>query len=273
MVSIEDTLDYIIDGFADVFKRRFADDLVVGFAEALNDSERAKRIELEIMEGARKLILAIPRSEVSLFSEMDLRIEQYELDKAAGKPPGLPFGYPTIDGLTGGLRRHELATVCGFTSIGKSTLLRSFSFNFWLEGYTPLYISLEMEAGVILRIFDSMRAGIDHQKMKQLQLSDEEMERWRSHLDEVKARECDIPVLDPSERITPDYVSAEMIRYQPDVCVLDYVQLMNSTSMPRGAQPWQKIADNPGSKERLSCTQYSDRHGRPDKPGRRQGWC
>lgn len=242
-LQIEDTIDYAIDRFSVIVKRRLADDLLLELGAACNDPERSENIESEFLEVSRKLIAAVPTVEISRFSDIEQRIEEYRQDKEIGKLPGLPFGFPTMDLLTGGLQRHELATVLGFTNVGKSTLLRSFGFNFWVEGYTVLYLSLEMEAKVILRIFDAMLAKLDYKKLKQLALEEEDLERWESFIDHVENRECDIPVIDQYHRITPDQVFSAMVRYEPDVCIIDYVGLMKSANISRGAPKHQQIQE------------------------------
>lgn len=241
--QVQDTLDYLLDRFAVVVKHRLADDMLVELAKACDDPGRVENIEQEFVEVSRKLVTAVPSQEIERFSEVEKRIKVYEKLKAEGKPIGIPYGLPTLDRLTGGLLKHELVTVLGFTNVGKSTLLRALGFNFWMGGFTPLYLSLEMEADVILNILDSMAARLDYTKMKQLQLSEDHMGNWRAFAERMKNAKCDIPVLDSATRITPDYVFAETLRHKPDVVILDYVGLMRSASMSRGINRYQQISE------------------------------
>lgn len=242
-LSIQDTLKYLIDEFTILVKRRLADEYLEELAKAADDPVRARNIDSEFLEISRRLVTALPSPEISRFTEAHKRIADYDKRKAEGKKIGIPFAYPTLDALTGGLQSHELATVLGFTNMGKSTLLRSFAFNFWSAGYTPLYISLEMEAQVILRIFDAMAANLDYKKLKQLELSDVEMKQWKEHAERIKKSVSDIPVIDAKTRVTPDQVFAEIVRYKPDVVVVDYVGLMKSSSMQRGISKYQQLSE------------------------------
>lgn len=243
-LSIQDSLDWLIDEFTIVVKRRLANDYLEELARAADDPVRARNIDSEFLEISRRLVTAIPSPEISRFNrDAAKRIKEYEKRKAEGTPNGIPFGYPTLDELTGGLQKHELATVLGFTNVGKSTLLRSLAFNFWSEDYTPLYISLEMESRVIMRIFDAMAARLDYAKLKQLALDDFDMKKWRQHAERIKDKIGDIPVIDAKTRITPDQVFAEIVRYKPDVVVLDYVGLMKSSSMQRGISKYQQLSE------------------------------
>lgn len=241
--QVQDSLDYLIDKFAERLKRRFANDSLIDLAEALEDQKRANQIEIEFLEVARKLVTTVPSEAISRFSDADLRIKEYDRRKKENKPIGVPYGYPTLDRMTGGIMPHELVTVLGFTNIGKSTLLRSFAFNLWSEGYTPLYITLEMEEEVILNIFDAMAASLDYNKLKQLRLPEDQMQNWKEFAKKIKDSVGDIPVIDPKFMPTPDWVAATMMRYKPDVAIIDYVGLMKSSSTSRGLNRYQQLSE------------------------------
>lgn len=242
-IQIQDTLDFLIDRFTVLVKRRMADDYLEELARACDDPTRAENIDAEFLEVARKLVTAIPSPEVARFSEVEKRIKEYEVRKKEGKKYGIPYGIPTLDRLTGGIQSHELVTVLGFTSVGKSTLLRALAFNFWLQNFTPLYLSLEMESSVILRILDAMAATLDYDKLKQLDLSEKEMKQWKRKAIEIKMRPCDIPVIDNTNFMTPDQVFAETIRHKPDIVIIDYVGLMRSSQVHRGISRYQQLSD------------------------------
>lgn len=244
-IQIEETIEWVIDRFAVQVKRMAANEALIELSRAADDRSRAENIDLEFLNVAQNLIMALPTGKVERFSDAEKRIERYEERKAQGKPPGIPYGYPTLDQKLGGIRKHELVTVLGFTNLGKSTLLRSFAFNFWVAGYTPLFFSLEMEAEDILSAFDAMAARLDYEKLRQLQLEDGQMKDWRSFAKEVRKRaeNVDIPIIDSMNRITPEQVYAETLRHKPDVVIIDYIGLMRSSQMSRGVKRYQQLAE------------------------------
>jgi replicative DNA helicase len=243
---IEDNLEALTDKFIVIIKRRMANDAVIELANVLDrgDDERTKDIDLEFLEIARNLATVVPSTKVARFSDMDKRIIEYRRRKAEGKPTGIPFGFPTLDRMTGGLQPHEFVTIAGFSGLGKSTLLGVLAFKAYVQGYTPLYISLEMEASAILRRFDSMAASLDYWQLKLMQLPDEMMADWESTAANARARTHDIPIIDDIRNCTPNHVFAETVRHKPDLVIVDYISLMRSArASGRGSQMWQQVTE------------------------------
>lgn len=241
-LHLSDPLDYLIDKFLNLVKRRLGNEMVLELAAALDDPDRSQNIDLEFLEVARKLATVVPSTQVSRFSDMEGRIKEYEQRKKEGKKTGLPTGFPQLDDWTGGIQPHEFWTISGFSGLGKSTMLHVISFNLWAEGFTPLVISLEMEARALLRRFDAMAAALDYRKMKQLDLPAPAMKTWKKKAQEIRESTADIPIIDSIRRCTPDHVFAEAVRHKPDVVIIDYLSLMRS-SHPRGNQMWQNITE------------------------------
>jgi replicative DNA helicase len=174
---------------------------------------------------------------------MGKREDEYEKMREEGKRTGVPFGFPTLDLWTNGIQSHELCTVSGFSGLGKSTFLIATAFNFWAQGFTPLYISLEMEAKALLRKFDAMAAQLDYLKMKQLDLPAKQIKNWRERAEAVQGSTADIPIIDSIRGCTPDHVFAEAVRHKPDVVILDYLSLMRSGRPQRNGSMWQSLTE------------------------------
>lgn len=240
----DDALDFLVDKFVVLVKRRMANEMVLELAAACEDPDRSQSIDLEFLEVSRKLATIVPSTSVARFSDMDRRIDEYEVKKSEGTRTGVPFGFPTLDEWTGGIQPHEFVTVAGFSGLGKSTLLMVIAFNAWVAGYTPLYISLEMEAGAILRKFDAMAASLDYRKLKHLELPDDQLEQWRDTARRISEKTTDIPVIDSIRHCTPDHIFAETVRHKPDLVIVDYLSLMKSSNpSARGTSLWQVVTE------------------------------
>lgn len=242
---VEDALEYVTDRFINLAKRRLANEMVLELAAACDDPERSKDIDLEFLEVSRKLATLVPSTKVSKFKEgMEARIDAYEKRAKDDVSLGVPFGFPTLDSLTGGMQAHEFITVAGFSGLGKSTFLMVTAFNAFMQGYTPLYISLEMEAGAILRKWDAMAASLDYSKMKQLKLPPDQLDNWRDRAREIQEKVGEIPVIDSIRGCTPTNIYAETVRHKPDVVIVDYLSLMRSSHpSARGTSLWQAITE------------------------------
>ena len=253
---VQDPLDALIDRFIKLAKRRLANEMVVELAAACDDPERAENIDLEFLEVSKKLAMLVPSTEYARFNEMGKRIDEYEQRKAEGKQRGIPFGFPSLDAWTGGIKDHQLVTVAGFTGTGKSTLLKVCAFNAWSANYTPLYFSLEEDAAEIYERLDAMAAGIDYAKLRQLQLPEEQMKNWREYAEKLRDRdvERDIPVIDAGRNVTPDLVYAEMVRHKPSIVIIDYLSLMRSSSPSRQTSLWQSLTEITQDLKRIART-------------------
>lgn len=242
-VQTQESIEWVLDRFTVMVKRRFADNYLIDLGRAADDPERREDIDLEFLRVAQDLIRSLPTGKVSRYSEAEKRVKEYEKNRKAGKKPGIPYGMPTLDNALGGIMPHELVTVLGWTNVGKSTLLRVFSHNIWLQGFTPLYISLEMGDDEILREFDALGAQLDRQRMKQLQLPDEQLKHWAEFAAEIASRDCDIMIVDEKFRVTPEQVYAETLRHKPSCVFIDYVGLMKTAGAIRGTKKYQQLTE------------------------------
>lgn len=239
----QESLDYLIDKFTVLCKRRLSQEALIELAKLTEDPQEGPNLDLHFLEVSRRLATLVPSTQVARFSDMEQRVAEYEERAAEGKKIGVPFGYPTLDDWTGGVQSHELVTIAGFSGLGKSTMLMSLAFNAWSQGYTPLYISLEMEAGAILRKFDAMAASLDYAKIKQLQLPDSQIDNWRRTADDIAGKSQDIPVIDSIRGCTPDHVFAETVRHKPDLVLIDYLSLLRSSRPSRNSSMWQTLTE------------------------------
>ena len=239
---VQDPLDYVVDRFTEMARRRMAGEMVLDLAK-LCDDPKGIDIEIHFLEASRKLATMVPVTQASRFRDMDKRIEDYERKKKSGEKPGIPFGFPKLDNLTGGLQPHEFVAVAGFSGIGKSTLLLAIAFNMWVHGKTVLFISLEMEAKAILRRFDAMAASLDYRALRHLDLPEEMMLNWRQTAEKIREKAQDIPVIDSIRGCTVDHVYAETVRHNPDVVFVDYLSLMKNTRPSKGMQMWQSLTE------------------------------
>jgi replicative DNA helicase len=240
---VQDPLEYLIDKFLTLAKRRFAQEMVVELAQLTEDPEAGPNLDLHFLEVSRKLATLVPSAEIARFSDMDKRIEDYEKRVKEGRKTGIPFGFPTLDQVTGGIQPHEFVTIAGFSGLGKSTLLMVIAFNAWVAGYTPLYISLEMEKNAILRKFDAMAAALDYTKCKQLELEADQIAAWKDTAKRIREMTQDIPVIDNIRGCSPDHIFAETVRHKPDLVVVDYLSLMRSGRPSRGMSMWQSLTE------------------------------
>jgi len=235
----QDTLQYLKDEFLKVVKRRYAMIAIHELADALEDGELVGDIDALFLEKSRELSQIVPVAELSRFKDMDKRIVAYE----SGEDilDGILMGIPDFDFVTSGIQSHEYVTISGFSGTGKSTLAQWMLFNAYMQGKTPMYISLEMEAKALLRKWDTMAMNFEYQRLKRQRLSDEDVLKWKERAEIVRQADNDIIILDDVAGCTVDRVYAELTRYQPDILCIDYITLMDTPRSAGGTQMWEKV--------------------------------
>lgn len=233
-----DSVDYLRERFIRKVKERFARQSLVEMSRQLDKPEVADNIDGIFLSEARKLSQLMPTSQVHKFSDIEDRIERYE--SRVDLDVGIKMGIPDFDRLTLGIQPHEFVSIVGWQGTGKSTLAQWILFNAYMQNKTGMCISLEMEAPALFRKWDTMLTNFEYQKLKAHDLSPSDIERWRLKAQMVREKKCDIIVKDDVTSCTVDYVYAEAMRYKPDILVIDYVSLMD-TSRSMGTQLWERM--------------------------------
>lgn len=233
-------LDYIKDQFINEVKIRETKAALYDLGEILDTGETStlESIDEIFLAKAQDLTQVIPSNRIGKFSDMKNRIQAYKNMKKAGTNPGMLFGIPQLDEVTLGLQNHEYITIAGNTGLGKSTLLFQLCINHYVEGYTPMIISLEMSDQEIYRKMDAMAVGLKQMAMKKMDLAPNDMRRWEDFANKVDGAANDIIIVDVDDA-TPEKVYAETARWNPDVVGVDYVQLLTAPKYLK--QGWEKV--------------------------------
>jgi replicative DNA helicase len=170
-------------------------------------------------------------------------------------------GYSMIDAVSGGISPGELIMIGGESNAGKSQLLNNMAKQIWLQGntiessastsmvkgYNILYFSLEMPYEDCFVRFLASLANVPQRGLTKATLSREEEMRVQKAYDFIKAYQgsgyyfdiVDVPRNLTIEEVELRYHDA-LLRYRPDVVVVDYMGLMHSTALAK-EQDWLKL--------------------------------
>lgn len=231
-----ESVQYLKDKFKKQVMYRFGVEAVMRISEELAKPDSDQDVDQLFLEESRHLTTVLPTAKLHAFKDMHQRIHEYE---NPAEEKFIRTGIPEVDNLTFGIQPHEYVTIFGATGAGKSTLSQWLLFNAWMQGKTPMYISLEMEAKALFRKWDTMLMQFQYNDLKGHTLREEEVARWKAEADKVSAKPNDIIVMDDVRGCTVDRVHAELTRWQPDILCLDYVNLMSVRSS--FSQGWEKI--------------------------------
>lgn len=233
-----ESVNFLKDKFKKEVMYRNGAEAVLRISEELANPESTYEVDQLFMEESRRLATILPTAKLHAFKDMEQRIDLYENPAEQEKP--IRTGIPAVDALTFGIQPHEYITIFGRTSVGKSTLAQWMLFNAWMQHKTPMYISLEMEANALFRKWDTMLMQFKYNDLKGHTLRESDIARWKEKAKEVASKPNDIIVMDDVRGCTVDRVYAELVRWQPDILCIDYVNLMSARNSFN--QSWEKIS-------------------------------
>lgn len=152
---------------------------------------------------------------------------------------GTPYGLQTLDDATGGMTKGHLIIWCSRPSVGKSWMLLRAAVMAVLAGKTVLFFSLEMNKFSVQTRLISLLSGMDPKGSPFDPAAIRKGSIGRSGVLDLSAflkrtfagnplgkPLGEVHIVDSTkERITPYHVQAAIERTQPDVVMLDYLQL------------------------------------------------
>lgn len=161
--------------------------------------------------------------EVALYNDMRLHPEKYR---------GIKIGVTKLDDITGGFRKGELVVALGATKVGKSIFLLNCQYNTMKNGYTSLFVSIEMSLEQCRRRLVSRITELPYLKIKNVALSPAELAHMQESLTAFEQRHDGHSIMiDVPENCTPKMVEARvrsLLRTRNvDVIILDYLLLMS----------------------------------------------
>jgi replicative DNA helicase len=127
-----------------------------------------------------------------------------------------------------GIRGGQFGVVLAFPSVGKSYFTLYMAAQAWLQGYTPLIVSLEMDENEVRnRLYAILGRG--RWSLKRLdsgKVDIEEFKKWHENTFKGKQPFHIISTETSDGEVTPEFIRAKINQYRPDMVVADYMQLM-----------------------------------------------
>lgn len=251
--------------------------LVNSIEKALPEGNLDKSLEL-----LNKAYLELKNVE-SHFKVKDLHevaqhaLEESEEIQASGKDlPGIPFGIPSLDKLTGGMRGGDLIFLVGETGVNKSYVSLYTALQAYKNGANVMFISPEMIEKQIGRRALALNAGISDSYLKNGTLSYYGKEKIKQIIAKMKCMDNWFKIL-PSGMFTDIHsILGACAEYQPDFLVVDGIYLIKNRQL-RTNSPWREdesiifLLRELSLKENIPilCTTQYSRQGKNKREGAR----
>jgi replicative DNA helicase len=154
-------------------------------------------------------------------------IEGYLQAAWAGDIVGVEMGWPYMDEMSGGLVGGDVVSVVARPGRGKTWLLLWSALHAWRSGWTPLFVSMEMDLLLLQMRLAGLVASIEPKKLKTGWIDPKEKERLAKHLARVSNAENPFWLADGNLTSTVSDVAMYAAQLQPDIIFIDGAYLLS----------------------------------------------
>jgi replicative DNA helicase len=215
----------------------------IGYDDSADVSEAIDRAEQELFTvSERRVVSGFSPLKMLLHSAYD-RLDYLHQHK--GEISGIRTGFTDLDTLTSGLQKSDLVIVAARPSVGKTSLALNFAEHAAVqEGKSIGVFSLEMsKEQLVLRLLSSV-ANIDSQRLRTGFLEEMDFTRLAPAMNAL----AEAPVyIDDTPNISTMELRTKARRLQAesglDMIIVDYLQLMQSSSTMRDANRVQEVSE------------------------------
>ena len=215
----------------------------IGYEDSAEVSEAIDRAEQELFAvSERRVVSGFSPLKTLLHSAYD-RLDYLHQHK--GEISGIRTGFNDLDTLTSGLQKSDLVIVAARPSVGKTSLALNFAEHGAIqEGKSVGVFSLEMsKEQLVLRLLSSV-ANIDSQRLRTGFLEEMDFTRLAPAMNAL----AEAPIyIDDTPNISTMELRTKARRLQAevglDMLVVDYLQLMQSSTNARDANRVQEVSE------------------------------
>jgi replicative DNA helicase len=215
----------------------------IGYEDSAEVSEAIDRAEQELFSvSERRVVSGFSPLKTLLHSAYD-RLDYLHQHK--GEISGIRTGFTDLDTLTSGLQKSDLVIVAARPSVGKTSLALNFTEHAAVqEGKSVGVFSLEMsKEQLVLRLLSSV-ANIDSQRLRTGFLEEMDFTRLAPAMNAL----AEAPIyIDDTPNISTMELRTKARRLQAevglDMLVVDYLQLMQSSTNSRDANRVQEVSE------------------------------
>lgn len=233
------SIDYLIDEVQTDYLKRATTDVLIETSNILENGDPRKAVSNAAAKLSSVMHMTQTVKDVDLAADYRLRVnslkERVETVKERGEILGIPSSVEPIDYIFGGWQPGDFNVLMGWTGSAKTWLAVYFAMQAWVQGYTPLYFSLEMDDNQFGYRFDTLLAGgkfsnISLMNARGINVGD--YEQW------AETRFSDkhpfyLVTNDTSEDINQVTIAGKIEQYRPDIVFIDYHGLVEDARRGR----------------------------------------
>lgn len=256
IVSIPESMDYLLDTCAEHAQWMHAKEAALNVADDLKDRRTADAIAS--MEAGLAQIRSFSPVKTHLVNSMDNdrleeRWREYDSRKTSTGLLGYSTGFPTIDDATLGLQNGQLVTLLAQQKVGKTSLCLTMGNNIYMKHKAHiLFVTFEMSVRELEMRQESLMAHINFRHLQKGDLTPLEEKRYDEWLDMAQA-DYDWPFhfMDVGSGATVSAVEATAVRHDPAVIFVDGIYMMTD-EVTGERNSWEAITNITRALKRLA---------------------
>lgn len=216
--------------------------MVIEVQELLKDENPEKAFEI-LMNGTAKIHVHRDRHNLLDFRNIDEVIyAEYMASKSKLDDAGMLFGWPTIDGMSGGLRGGDLCSFVGRPAAGKTFMGLSTAHHAWKIGRRPLFVSMEMTNVIIGQRLAAMHSHKNLTHLIKGIMTTKAFKAMMTELGEAKKAEQPFWLVDSNLTTTIDDIILLARQLNPGCVWVDGAYLLRHPN--QRASRFEKITEN-----------------------------
>ena len=241
--ELEETSRYYFDRLTKRSVKRAVEERLDGFREAVSgdDPDAIEAVLHDMLDSVTRVNAS---NQYSTLSQETLNLaEKYrEAKRNPAGIRGVPFGYPTLDMVTGGAKAADLITLVARTGVGKSWKLVKMVDAAHVAGHTPLIVSMEMSIEQLVARQVGVRSGLNPRAFKTGELCHWSEETFMQTLDDISGGKP-MHFLSGDGNRTSEDVEKGIRQFNPDIVYVDAAYLLKLRNGKRVQAKWEKISE------------------------------
>lgn len=216
--------------------------LIIEASESLGVQEPNKAFDRIIDQISELSLLQKRRSLLDFRQCAEIIHTEYYLSKKGEDGNSLFLGWPSLDGMTGGMKAGDVCSVVGRPTAGKTFLLLFSALKAWNASHVPLFVSMEMNN---LLISQRLAAMEGHKHLTQLlkgMLTSSAYKSLLTTLQGLKQKEKPFWIVDGNLAATVDDLVLYCQQLKPSALFIDGTYMLRSNN-PRIGK-WERMSEN-----------------------------
>ena len=156
--------------------------------------------------------------------------------------PGIPFAFPFLNLVSGGMMGGDLITYVGRPATNKSYFLLNDALHTHANGYRTMFFSMEMPLLQCGRRIISLRSKVNYARLRLGRVSYFGMDRIQQEIAEM-SREIPFYLVSGGIFGTIDKFYVQVKHYRPDIIFLDGAYLMRPASGDNKGKGWERATN------------------------------